>query len=295
MNRAPQLGNRTSTVLGRRLGSELLRLRDAAGKTQQQAAQAITATNSKIVKMERGWVPMRDPDIRALCDFYGVDDRPFVDRQLELAALDRERRKVRGWWTGTVHSSKHGEYIAMEDGALRTRQWQLALIPGLFQTPEYTRAMCVAEMRWEDPARLEAVVATRARRQQRLFADDPLRMHAVIWEGALRQLIGGPQVMRRQLERLCELAEMDHIHIQVLPFRAGGHMGVTGPFNILSFREDEAMDVVHMDAPRSEIWVEDAEESAAFVEAFTALCRTSLSPHDTGEFIKELSKGIGYQ
>ncbi len=62
-------------MLGRGLGGELLRLRDAAAKTQQQAAEVISATNSKIVKMERGWVPMRDPDIRALCEFYGLADR----------------------------------------------------------------------------------------------------------------------------------------------------------------------------------------------------------------------------
>lgn len=281
-------------MLGRRLGGELLRLRDASGKTQQQAAQAISATNSKIVKMERGWVPMRDPDIRALCDYYGVSDKHFVGRLLELAALDRERRKVKGWWNDTVHSSKHSEYIAMEDGALRNRQWQMALIPGLFQTAEYTRAMGIAESSWDDPDRLEAVVATRAMRQQRLFAPDPLRMHAVIWEASLRQLIGGPHVMRRQLEHLCELGELANVHIQILPFRAGGHMGVTGPFNILSFAEDEAMDVVHMDAQRSEIWVEDPEEGASFVDIFNSLCRASLSVHDSAEFIRELSKGIGY-
>src|SRR5206468_2530948 len=72
-----------STVLARRLGGELLRLRDTAGKTQQQAAESINATGTKVVKMERGWVPMRDPDIRVLCEFYGLDDPKALARLLD--------------------------------------------------------------------------------------------------------------------------------------------------------------------------------------------------------------------
>ncbi|GAA3498138.1 hypothetical protein GCM10019016_052410 [Streptomyces prasinosporus] len=90
-------------MLGRRLGGELLRLRDAAAKTQQRAAEVIGATNSKIVKMERGWVPMRDPDIRALCEFHGPADGKAVTRLLGLARLDRGRRKAKGWWRNSPH------------------------------------------------------------------------------------------------------------------------------------------------------------------------------------------------
>ncbi|MFJ1928227.1 Scr1 family TA system antitoxin-like transcriptional regulator, partial [Streptomyces sp. NPDC088131] len=143
MNRATPQGNRTSTVLGRRLGSELLRLRDASGKTQQQAAQVISATNSKIVKMERGWVPMRDPDIRTLCEFYELDDAKAVGRLLEVARLDRERRKAKGWWNQYPELRSLVEYVAIEDIATGIRTWQGAFVPGLLQTPDYARALAV--------------------------------------------------------------------------------------------------------------------------------------------------------
>lgn len=287
-------GNRVSTVLGRRLGGELQRLRVAADKTQRQAAEALSATQTKIVKMESGWVPMRDPDISALCALYGVSDPKVLAHLLGLAKTDRERRKVKGWWNDTPTLATQVDYIAMEDAAVRVRQWQMALIPGLFQTAEYTRAMGVADMSWDDIDRIEDVVAGRAKRQVRLHGDAPLRIHAVIWEAAFRQLMGGPHVMARQLGFLCELAELPNVHIQVLPFRAGGHPCIGGPFNVLSFGEDEAVDVVHMDTPRSTIWVENAEESAVFVSLFNQASRMSLSPYDSIRFIdgiaKEMSK-----
>ncbi|MFD3646257.1 helix-turn-helix domain-containing protein [Streptomyces cyaneofuscatus] len=292
MNRATPQGNRSSTVLGRRLGSDLLRLRDASGKTQQQAAQVISATNSKIVKMERGWVPMRDPDIRTLCEFYGLEDPEQVGKLLEVARVDRERRKAKGWWVTSLSQGSLREYIAMEDVALRLRTWQLALIPGLFQTPDYMRALSVAAVSPDRISEIEKLVDVRLQRQRRLHGGDPLHVHAVIWEGALRQMIGGPQVMRQQLEHLRELAEQPNIDVQVLPFRAGVHSCGGGPFNILSFAESGALDVVHMDGLRSTNWVEGAEESAAYTDLFARTCTTSLSPHDSLRFVESIAKGM---
>ncbi|MFJ5224131.1 helix-turn-helix domain-containing protein [Streptomyces sp. NPDC088400] len=285
-------GNRTSTVLGRKLGGELLRLRTAAGKTQQQAAEELSATATKVVKMERGWVPMRDPDIKALCHFYGVVDVHAVDQLVRLAKQDRDRRKVKGWWNDTPTLETQVEYIAMEDAALKVRQWQMALIPGLFQTPEYTRAMGMGDISSDDIDRIEDVVAGRAKRQARLYGDQPLRIHAVIWEAALRQLMGGSKVMGRQLAHLCELTDLPNVHIQVLPFRLGMHPCVGGPFNILSFGEEEAVDVVHMDSVGSTIWIEDVEESSAFAMIFDRVSRASLSPYDSVQFIDSVGKEL---
>ena len=95
-SRDPERGNPVSTVLARRLGGELLRLREGLGLRQVHAAEALTASVAKVAKMERGLVPMRDPDVRALCHLYGVDDERVVADLLRLAKLDRERRRARG-------------------------------------------------------------------------------------------------------------------------------------------------------------------------------------------------------
>ncbi|WP_228044340.1 helix-turn-helix domain-containing protein [Streptomyces ferrugineus] len=287
-----QLGNRTSTVLGRRLGAELLRLRDAADVTQQQAADVINATNSKIVKMERGWVPMRDPDIRVLCEFYGLGDRKAVARLLELAKLDRERRKAKGWWQHSPNAGALAEYIAMEDVAHRVRTWQLSLIPGLFQTAEYARSLAVSDGVWEDPDDIDRIVEVRMRRQERLRGEHPLQVYAVIWEAALRQLVGGPEVMRAQLEQLLKVAQLPNVRLQVLPFRTGGHPCITGPFSIISFAETEAVDVVHVDSIASTVWVENEAESATYSTFFDRTARLSLAQHDAVLLIDRIRQEI---
>ncbi|MFJ2261215.1 helix-turn-helix domain-containing protein [Streptomyces sp. NPDC087844] len=281
-----------STVLARRLGGELLRLRDAAGRTQQQAAESINATGTKIVKMERGWVPMRDPDIRVLCEFYGLDDRKAVGRLLELAKLDRERRKAKGWWRDSLATGGMAEYAAMEDIASQIRNWQTSLVPGLFQTPEYTRALGVSEGSWDDPDDIERMVQVKQMRKERLLGERPLRLYAVVWEAALRQQVGGPDVMRAQLERLLELAELPNVRLQVLPFRAGAHPCIGGPFSIISFAEDEALDVVQSDTVTGMTWVENEMESNTYSVLFDRTARLGLAPRDSLTLIDSLRKGM---
>ncbi|WP_407838154.1 helix-turn-helix domain-containing protein [Streptomyces sp. DSM 116496] len=285
-------GNRVSTVLGRRLGGELSKLRAAAGRTQAQAALEITATPTKVQKMESGWVPMRDPDIRVLCEFYGVTDAEFVNGLLDLAKLDRERRKAKGWWQKIPTVGSLAEYVAMEDVATRIRTWQLALVPGLLQTPDYIRALGVGSDSWTHPDEIEEMVTTRTKRQARLWGDRPLEFHAVIWEAALRQEIGGREVMRGQLEHLLHMAELPHVHVQVLPFRAGAHHGVAGAFNIISFAEQGAVDVGYSEGVASTVWVEGAEANQAYVRSFDRVARMSLAPRDSANLISAISKGI---
>jgi DNA-binding XRE family transcriptional regulator len=280
-----------STVLARKLGGELLRLRDAAGKTQQQAAESINATGTKIVKMERGWVPMRDPDIRVLCEFYGLEDPTALARLLELAHLDRERRKAKGWWRNTIDTGSTAEYLGMEDIANRMRNWQSSLVPGLFQTPEYTRALAIDESSsWDDPFDVERWVEVKRQRQVRLLGERPIQMHAVIWEAALHQRIGGASVMRAQLERLLEVAELPNVCLQVLPFQSGAHPCITGAFCILSFSENEAMDVVQSDTIRGMVWLEDEDESSTYITAFDSTSGLSLTPRDSVALINNLRK-----
>ncbi|WP_037887261.1 helix-turn-helix transcriptional regulator [Streptomyces sp. NRRL S-87] len=291
MNQA-LMGNRVSTVLARRLGGELLRLRDAAGLNQHHAAQALSSGAAKIAKMERGWVPFRDPDVRALCALYGETDEVAIDRLLALARLDRERRKAKGWWQHSPGAGGLAEYIAMEDAAQRVRNWQVSLIPGLLQTAEYARALAVSDDFWQDPDDIERVVAVRMKRQERLGGAAPLQVHAVVSEGALRQEIGGPAVMRAQLAHLAQMAELSNVHVQVLPFRAGGHPCIVGSFNIVSFAEAGAVDVVHVDGVTATVWVESAEESAVYSRFFDRTARLSMAPRDSLGLIHSIAKGM---
>ncbi|MFH9420773.1 helix-turn-helix domain-containing protein [Streptomyces sp. NPDC017529] len=288
-SQTPQ-GNRMSTVLGRRLGGELAKHRLDAGLTQGQAAKVISASTGKVARMESGWVPMRDPDVRVLCELYGVTDPVAVGGLLELARVDRERRKAKGWWNDFPDLGDMREYITLENAATTIRTWQIAFIPGLLQTPAYVRALVFGNSSRSHTDGGQQVVATRLARQQRLHDHAPLSLRVVIHEAALRHLVGGSDVMRAQLKHLAEAAQQSNIEVRVLPFTAGEHAGMGGTFNIISFAEPGAMDVVYTETAMGQLWVEGGDGAAQHDRLFRRLAESALSPADSNAFINALHK-----
>ncbi|KAF4409947.1 MULTISPECIES: helix-turn-helix transcriptional regulator [Streptomyces] len=283
-------GNSTSTVLGRRLGAELIKLRTAVGMTQPQAAETLTASTAKVAKMERGWVPIRDPDIRALCELYGVTDPATVGSLLELARVDRDRRKAKGWWNQYPELPDLVQYVALEDIATSLRTWQLACVPGLLQTAGYARSLAVGNGLWEDPDAIEPFVESRMARQARLTGESPLHLWAVLHEAAIRQLVGGRRVMREQLGHLLDSAQLPNVHLQVVPHSAGAHPGMTSAFTIVSFAEPGAMDVVYMDTASSTLWLESEADATHHSGIFDRITRLSLAQRDSADLIADIRK-----
>ncbi|WP_455351173.1 helix-turn-helix domain-containing protein [Streptomyces sp. SYSU K217416] len=287
---AADRGVSVSTVLGRRLGGELLRMREARGLRQPQAAEALTASVPKVAKMERGLVPMRDPDIRALCHLYGVDDPKVIDRLLELAKADRDRRKAKGWWNQYPELSAQTEYFALEDTATGVRTWQLSFVPGLLQTPDYARALAVGNGAWGDLDEIESFVEARMARQARLRGEHPLQVWAVLHEGALRQLVGGRDVMRGQLEHLLEVGRLSNVKVQVMPYLAGAHPGMTSAFTIVSFAEPGALDVVQADTVSTKLWLESETDATQHNAIFDRITRLGLAQRNSTRLIDSIRK-----
>lgn len=287
----PTLGNSTSSVLGRRLGGELLKLRTTSGLTQTQAAKVLSSSITKVTKLERGWVPMRDPDVRALCELYGVRDPRLVGGLLELARIDRERRKAKGWWNDYTTLGDMQEYVSLENAATAVKAWQPAFVPGLLQTPDYVRALRAARPAADRTAD-EEFVAARLARQQRLSDDAPLALRTVIYEAVLRNLPGGAKAAREQLDHLAKMAEQPNVTLLVYPFSAGPHVGLNSAFNVISFAEPGAMDVVYLEIPFTRLWIEGGEGAAAHDELFETIAARSLSERDSVLLLHRLRKEI---
>lgn len=280
-SQTPQ-GNRMSTVLGRRLGGELTKHRLAAGLTQGQAAKVISASTGKVARMESGWVPMRDPDIRILCELYEVSDPATVGGLLELARVDRERRKAKGWWSEFPGLGAMKEYVTLESVATAIKTWQVAYVPGLLQCEAYVRALKPDQ----------DFVGARLARQRRLDGDSPLRLHAVVYEAALRNLIGGAAVMRQQLEHLALASERTNVTVRILPFSAGAQVGIGCAYNVLSFTDPGAMDVVYIEIPRTQVWIEGGDEATEHDEMFERIAGEALDEPASRTFIRSLSKEL---
>ncbi|OLF12190.1 transcriptional regulator [Actinophytocola xinjiangensis] len=161
---------------------------------------------------------LSEDSLTRLADLFEFDD----DEQRELHDL-RTGAKQRGWWTrysGLIDADLQRLY-GLECGAEIIRTYENVLIPGLLQTPEYARALMNAGVMVRQ-VEIDQLVEIRMRRQERLEGDDPLRLTAVIGEASLRQQIGGPAVLRNQLDRLALHIEShpETIDVRVVPFTA---------------------------------------------------------------------------
>ncbi|MER6150607.1 helix-turn-helix domain-containing protein [Streptomyces hirsutus] len=280
-----------STVLGRQLGDELRRLREAAALTTTQAAEALDCTKGKISRIENGRVTVRIPDLTAMLLAYGAADAELRDR-LSLLARKANRRRRQGWWNqyGSVLADTYRDYIALEAMAGTIRTFQAQLVPGLLQTPEYIRAVTVASHQWQTADEIEQFVQVRLARQERLVSDSPLQFWAVLSEAVLLQQVGGPKVMSAQLEQLLITSERPNVTIQVLPFSRGAHASMFGPYVVLGFPEEAALDVVLADNPTGSMWLEREAEVGRYQELFDAARTSALSPVESRTVIRRRAK-----
>jgi transcriptional regulator with XRE-family HTH domain len=263
------------TVRRRRLSAELRRLRDQAQLTIDDVAEKLECSSSKISRIETGHVGVTPKDARELLKLYGVPS----DQLDALVQLSKEARK-KGWWHA-YNEVFTGAFVGLEAEASSLRAYQALLVPGLLQTQDYMRAVIRAARPDAMTPQVEKRVQARLARQQLLSDSNPPRYWAVIDEAVLYRSVGGDEVMYAQLNYLVDRAILPHVTIQVLPFSAGAHAGMEGPFLILGFPEQADPDVVYVDNTTSGIYLEEPAEILRYTLMFDHLRAAALSPDDT--------------
>ncbi|MFC9125376.1 helix-turn-helix domain-containing protein [Streptomyces sp. NPDC057099] len=279
-------------VRRRKLGAELRALRTSAGLTSGEAARLVGWHQSKVSRIETGTSGVKPADVRLLLDTYGVTDSQLRELLLVLAESDDGSGRHH-WWHAYrgVLPPTYRDFISLESQATAMRTLETTVVPGLLQTPEYARAVTKAAVEGLSEDRLDTLVEVRLARQDVLRADPPLELSAVLDEAVLRREVGGPGVMSRQLERLVEAARLPQVRLQVLPFAAGAHIGVTGPFVVFSFSSTSDLNVVVLDHLTSSLYLERKEDLQAYTEAFNALQIHALSPEDSLDYIAGTAAG----
>ncbi|MBC9729078.1 helix-turn-helix transcriptional regulator [Streptomyces sp. TRM68367] len=279
-------------VRRRKLGAELRALRTLAELTSGDAARLVGWHQSKVSRIETGTSGVKPADVRLLLDAYGVADTQLRDLLLVLAGSDDGDGRHH-WWHAYrgVLPPTYRDFISLESQASAMRTLETTVVPGLLQTPEYARAVTRAAVDGLAEDRLDTLVEVRLARQDVLRAEPPLELNAVLDEAVLRREVGGPGVMTRQLFRLVEAARLPQVRLQVLPFAAGAHIGVTGPFVIFSFSHTSDLDVVVLDHLTSSLYLERKEDLEAYTEAFNALRIHALSPQESLDYIAGIADG----
>ncbi|MFF6802167.1 Scr1 family TA system antitoxin-like transcriptional regulator [Streptomyces sp. NPDC012616] len=277
-------------VRRRKLGAELRTLRAQAGLTSGEAARLVGWHQSKVSRIETGVSGSKPADVRLLLDAYGVADQQLRELMLALAGDGGGRDH---WWHAYrgVLPPAYRDFISLESQASAMRTLETTVVPGLLQTPEYARAVTGAAVEGLDEEQLDTLVEVRLARQDVLRAQPPLELNAVLDESVLRREVGGPEAMARQLRRLAEASRLPQVSLQVLPFTAGAHIGVTGPFVIFSFSRTSDLDVVVLDHLTSSLYLERKEDLQAYAQAFNALRAHALSPGESSDYIAAIAGG----
>ncbi|PSL57926.1 transcriptional regulator with XRE-family HTH domain [Saccharothrix carnea] len=274
------------TLRKRRLVSELRRLREAADLTIEDVAARLECSASKISRIETGRVGVTPRDVRDMLSAYGAD-RATLD---ELVQLARDARR-RAWWD-EFGDIAPGRYVGFEADAEWVRTYQGLMVPGLLQCEAYTRALIRAVLPDAAPAEVDRRVELRKARQALLVEDDPLCLHVVVDEAALRRLVGGREVMAEQLRRLLEVGNRPNITLQVATFEAGGHAALDGPFVILSFPEQSDPAVVYIESPKGDVYWEHPSDVARYSDMFARLSAESLDPAASSALIGRVAREL---
>jgi transcriptional regulator with XRE-family HTH domain len=280
-----------TSPLRRKLGMELRRLRQNAGITADDAANRLELSASTISRGETGAVNIHPRDVDAMLRLYGVADK--VKREA-LLALSRRARE-RGWWHAyrRVLREEVVHFISLEDGANSIRSFQTMLIPGFLQTEEYSRALATVFPRPEQPETVDQLVEVRLKRQERVLGTEGIPAHCVLDESVLRRPIGSPETMRDQLLHLLDLSKADNVTIQMLPYSAGAHAGLGGPFTLFGFPEPmHDLAIVHVENQRSFLLIEDEADIHHYEVVFQRVQKSALPVPESLALVEEIAEGL---
>jgi transcriptional regulator with XRE-family HTH domain len=262
-------GDRPSspTLCRRRLALELRQLREGAGLTLEQVAERLFCSMSKVSRIETARVTATIRDVRDLLDLYGIAGQQHDD----LLRLAQQARQKGPWWHAFKGVHDVRTFFELERFAVSICIFECLLVPGLLQTREYVPLILARSFPHLSPQEVERLLELRLLRQSTLTGDDAPTLEVVVDEAALHRLVGGPQVMGRQLRRLVEAAQLPNVAFQVLPFMAGEHGGMAGPFTILGFPGDADRGVVHLEPRSGELYLDRPDQVEAYERLFRSL------------------------
>jgi hypothetical protein len=274
-----------STIAKRRkVAASLRHLREAAGQTEDEAAQHLDCPLSRLQQIEAGMAAIRLAEVRSLLDLYNSSGQ----QRDEILGEARQARD-RCWWyryADLIDESFETQLI-LEDDAAVLRTYQPNLVPGLLQTEHYAWELIgtQSDLPLEVVRRLASL---RALRQQVLSRDDAPRLDVILDEAVLRRPVGGPTVMREQYGHLAEIAASRRVTILVLPFEAGPSHALGSGFHIFEFNGGEPA-VVELELLDRVTFIVEAGEVGRYVEIFERVRQQALDTEESRALLRDLA------
>lgn len=253
------------------IGTELVNERKRAKVSQKEAASVLGCSHVTISHMEAGTTVQEPARITKLLKRYGCD-QAHIDRLARLAGSYANKGT---WWAdfADVVPDWLATFVGLEGLASAEFVWEPLALPGMLQIPEYAEALLVDHLHFA-PVNVPQVVNLRMARQELLVGDEPLHFSTVIEEQTLDRMVGGPKVMRRQLERLLERHEQPNVELYVI--NVAVHDGLDGEFTLLDFKE--AQSIAYAEIQDGAVYVQDQDRVSKYAMTRKRMCSASTSP-----------------
>ncbi|SCD89176.1 Helix-turn-helix domain-containing protein [Streptomyces sp. DvalAA-14] len=279
------------TVLRMVLGKRLQDLREQAGLSYEEAGRALDVTHATIRRMEKAEVGLKLPYVEKLLTTYGITSPEEIGGFLALA---REANRP-GWWHSfrDVLPDWFSAFVSLEGEATVIRAYEPHYVPGLLQTPDYARAVLRAGLPHAAGDEIDRLVTLRTERQALLLRrENPPLLWVVMDETVLRRPIGGRAVMRDQIGALMDATEQANVRLQVIPFTAGPHPAMYGPFHIFRFQLQEIPDIAYAESLVGGVYFDERDDVSTFLEALDRMCAQAAPAQSTKAILDGMRKEI---
>ncbi|MGW0418792.1 helix-turn-helix domain-containing protein [Streptomyces sp. NPDC003015] len=279
---------REPTARQKRLGSELRRMREAAGLNAREGAALLGVNSVQMSHIESGLSGVSEERLRRLAANYVCSDVQLIDA---LVAMATDRTP--GWWEEYrgVLPAAYLDLAELDHHATFRHDVAVMHVPGLFQTEDYARAL-FAYMNPEFPDdEVELRVGHRMKRKVVIEGSDPIPYETVIHEAALRIKVAGRAATRAQLVRILEMSEADHVTVRVIPFALDDFAGAGSALVHLGGPVPR-LDTVVRDAPHGTAYLDSEAQLEHFRTLFRRVKEASLPPEQSRDLIHQLAKEL---
>jgi transcriptional regulator with XRE-family HTH domain len=275
------------TLLKMLVGVQLAGFREDAGLAQDQAARAVGFSPAKLSRIEsgKGRRPPTENDVRALLQLYGTDD---YEASVLVKLLQRAGEP--GWWQRydkRLMPEWFDRLVGLQEAAATIRTFEIQYVPGLLQTPAYTRAVVERGLPNAPAGEVERRVELRRHRARLLLRPQAPQLWAVIDESVLLRVLGSTDVMREQLAHLVEMAERSNVTVQIVPLSVTNASAPAIPVTYLRFGGLDLPDVVYLEHIKSANFLEDLDETEEYRIALDRLADEALKPRDSLELLRQ--------
>ncbi|OLF05387.1 transcriptional regulator [Actinophytocola xinjiangensis] len=270
-----------TTPKARRLGAALKEARVERGVGLRQLAEKLGKDHSTISRYESG---QRIPKLEEVAHILGVL-QVNADQRDDILDLARGADSPR-WLAVSLPDQRQqlAALLELERTASTIIDVSPLLVNGLLQTTPYIRAIMSGG--GVSPTEIELRVATRVGRRE-VLRDMSIKLMAVLGEAALRQQVGGAEVMADQLRHLVDVAELPNVDLRVIPFGVGWHPALEGPFTLID--SSQVPSAVHLENRRSGLWLHEPEDIESYREAARVLMDEALGAKESVGLIAALA------